>query len=212
MVIEEMTREECLQVLAATRLARLACGFENQPYVVPVYLAYHAPLGEDACFYGFTTPGQKVEWMRANPLVCVEVDEVESYDQWLSVIVFGRYEEFPQPYEGIGDRLPARAESSLRLVRAPVTMESGEPRLAHQVLQAKSMWWEPAASAWAARGHRDRSDPYVLVYYKVRIDKVTGYRATGDVQDASTVSARPASARKLGWLRSALTRMCGRRR
>ena len=27
------------------------------------------------CLYGFTTPGQKVEWMRANPLVCVEVKQ-----------------------------------------------------------------------------------------------------------------------------------------
>ena len=78
-----MSREECLRVLAGARLARLACAHENQPYVVPVYLAYHEASG---CLYGFTTPGQKVEWMRANPLVCVEVDEVAAYDQWVSVI------------------------------------------------------------------------------------------------------------------------------
>jgi len=39
MVIREMSREECLRVLAGARLARLACAHENQPYVVPVYLA-----------------------------------------------------------------------------------------------------------------------------------------------------------------------------
>ena len=44
MVIREMSREECLQVLARGRLARLACACENQPYVVPVYLAYHEGL------------------------------------------------------------------------------------------------------------------------------------------------------------------------
>ena len=33
--------------------------------------------------------------MRANPLVCVEEDEVVSSDKWASVIVFGRYEEIP---------------------------------------------------------------------------------------------------------------------
>jgi nitroimidazol reductase NimA-like FMN-containing flavoprotein (pyridoxamine 5'-phosphate oxidase superfamily) len=33
------------------------------------------------------------KWMRANPLVCVETEEVVSPHQWASVIIFGRYEE-----------------------------------------------------------------------------------------------------------------------
>src|SRR5450631_505096 len=93
MVIREMCREECLRVLAGARLARLGFAREHQPYVVPVYLAYHEA---SACLYGFTTPGQKGEWMRANPLVCVEVDESAAYDQWVSLIAFGRYEELPE--------------------------------------------------------------------------------------------------------------------
>src|SRR5277367_3412532 len=92
MLIRETSREECLRVLARARLARLACAHDNQPYVVPVYLAYDEA---SECLYGFTTHGQKVEWMRANPLVCVEVDEIVAYDQWVSVIVSGRYEELP---------------------------------------------------------------------------------------------------------------------
>jgi uncharacterized protein len=90
MNIREMSKEESLRVLAGAKLARLACAHENQPYVVPVY---HEASG---CLYGFTTPGQKIEWMRANPLVCVEVDEVAAYDQWVSVVVIGRYEELPE--------------------------------------------------------------------------------------------------------------------
>ena len=35
-------------------------------------------------------------WMRSNPLVCVEVDKIESHDQWVSVIAFGRFEELPE--------------------------------------------------------------------------------------------------------------------
>src|SRR5271163_4549511 len=92
MVIRELSREECIQVLVRARLARLACAHENQPYIVPVYLAYDEA---SECLYGFTTPGQKVEWMRSNPLVCVEVDEIRDYDQWVTAIVFGRYEELP---------------------------------------------------------------------------------------------------------------------
>ena len=93
MVIREMSKAECLQVLAGARLARLAGVREHQPYVVPVYLSYFEATG---CLYGFTTLGQKVEWMRANPLVCVEVDEVTSDDQWMSVIATGRYEELEE--------------------------------------------------------------------------------------------------------------------
>src|SRR5471030_2000254 len=93
MVIREMSRNECLRVLAGARLARLACAHENQPYIVPVYLAYDKA---SACLYGFTTPGQKIEWMRANPLVCVEVDQITAYDQWVSIIATGRYEELPE--------------------------------------------------------------------------------------------------------------------
>lgn len=34
-----------------------------------------------------------------DPLVCVEVDEVVSPEEWASVIVFGRYEELPDSPE-----------------------------------------------------------------------------------------------------------------
>src|SRR5665213_3337694 len=111
MIIREMSREECLRCLAGARLARLACSHENQPYVVPVYLTYHEA---SECLYGFTTPGQKVEWMRANPLVCIEVGDIAAYDQWVSVIATGRYEELRERSASDGGHL--RAQERPRLV------------------------------------------------------------------------------------------------
>ncbi|HSF22940.1 MAG TPA: pyridoxamine 5'-phosphate oxidase family protein [Blastocatellia bacterium] len=94
MVIHKMTLTECRKALAKAEVARLACESNGQPYVVPVYLAYDGkPL------YGFSTVGQKIEFMRANPLVCMEVDDVKSQIHWMSVIVFGRYEELPDTPE-----------------------------------------------------------------------------------------------------------------
>lgn len=149
MVIREMSREECIQVLAGSRLARLACARENQPYVVPVYLAY-----DDAteCLYGFTTLGQKVEWMRANPLVCVEADDITANDQWVSVVVFGCYEELPET--------PGNDKERLR---------------AWQILKTQPMWWELGDTAGAARVHGNPATPIDLVYYRIRIDRVTGH-------------------------------------
>src|ERR1022692_3717393 len=87
-LILEMTREASLDLLARAHLGRLACAQDNQPYVVPFYFAY-----DNNSLYSFTKAGQKIEWMRANPRVCVEVDDVVSPEEWVSVVVVGRYEE-----------------------------------------------------------------------------------------------------------------------
>jgi nitroimidazol reductase NimA-like FMN-containing flavoprotein (pyridoxamine 5'-phosphate oxidase superfamily) len=227
MVIREMSREECLRVLAGTRQARLACAHENQPYVVPVSLAYHeAPGG--ACLYGFTTPGLKVEWMRANPLVCIEVDELVAYDQWVSVIALGRYEELPgaesgkppagqQEEEGCDDER-VRAWQTLNAPRAVHGAgrqeEEGceeERARAWQVLKNQPMWWEPGWTVWVARAGRDPAEPYIPLYYRIRIGRVTGHEATPDAPAASSSAATAPPAQRLGWLRGALTRVFGGR-
>ena len=104
MVIRELSLSECLEALGRTRVARLGCAADGQPYVVPIFFALDRSAENGPCLYGFTTAGQKVRWMRANPHVCVEWDEVEEYDRWVSVIVFGRYEELsdaaPRPPRG----------------------------------------------------------------------------------------------------------------
>jgi len=189
MVIREIDRKECLSMLARTRLARLACSRDNQPYIVPVTLFYHLPEEGEPCFYGVAIPGQKVEWMRANPMVCVEVDEVEADDLWVSVIVFGRYEELP---EALGPDA-ARGRAQEQLLRFPeksqVSDESGdaapevsgnnnERMRAFNLLSAVPTWWEKGWATWKARAHDDPTEEYKIVYYKIWIDRVTGHEAT----------------------------------
>jgi nitroimidazol reductase NimA-like FMN-containing flavoprotein (pyridoxamine 5'-phosphate oxidase superfamily) len=91
MLIQEMTQDECGAALGQTDFGRLACVRGPQPYIVPIYFSF-----DGKHLYGVTTPGQKIEWMRSNPLVCLEIDERTSHYQWTSVIVFGRYEELPE--------------------------------------------------------------------------------------------------------------------
>ena len=92
MVVNEMNQEECGAFLASAPLGRLGCSFDNQPYVVPIYFAY-----EPDYIYVLSTFGQKTEWMRVNPKVCLEVDEITNQSQWMSVIANGRYQELPEP-------------------------------------------------------------------------------------------------------------------
>jgi uncharacterized protein len=195
MVIREMSWEECVRVLAGASVARLACSHKNQPYVVPVYLAFDEA---SRALYGFTTPGQKVEWMRANPLVCVEVDEIAAYDQWVSVITTGRYEELPGPRGSVDARLrfpehsrPVREAVPALSVDSRDRQRDDEREQAWQLLKANPMWEAPGCTAWAARAHRDSAEPFISVYYRIRIDRVTGHEATRDAGDTISYAVPP---------------------
>lgn len=85
-----MTFNECCTALGQVNVGRLACAHEGQPYAIPINFAF-----DGTYLYGFTTLGQKVEWMRANPLLCLEVDKVISENEWMSIVVFGKYQELP---------------------------------------------------------------------------------------------------------------------
>lgn len=215
MMIREMSREECFRALARVRLTRLACAHDNQPYVVPVYLACHEA---SACLYGFTTPGQKVEWMRTNPLVCVELEEVVAYDQWISVVAMGCYEELPQtpeneeashwaqepPKQG-AEAMPDWA-SNVR--QSQCEEERGQ---AWQFLKALPVWWQPGSAAWAARAHRGTAEPFISVYYRIRINQVTGHEATRDASNGIADSPLASSTEKWGGLLKSVARIFGAR-
>ena len=146
MLIQEMSRQTCIDFLARTRLGRLACAQEGQPYITPFFFAYHS-----GALYSFSTVGQKITWMRANPLVCVETDEVRTPQEWSCVIVFGRYEELP-PEPDCND---AR-------------------ELAYKLLHQQPIWWEPG---YAMTIHEGRERPLDLMYFRIQIARITGHRA-----------------------------------
>lgn len=154
MIIHEMTGEECHEFLRRMKFGRLGCARDHQPYVVPIYFAY-----DGKHLYCFSTVGEKIEWMRENPLVCVEVDEVVSQLNWKSVVVLGRYEE-------LGD-VPSFANTR---------------EYALKLLQERAMWWQPA---YVATEHRDSSDKLAPVFYRIQINQVTGHRGMPDSFEAA---------------------------
>jgi nitroimidazol reductase NimA-like FMN-containing flavoprotein (pyridoxamine 5'-phosphate oxidase superfamily) len=148
MQIQKLTEKECFAVLQGVQLARLACACEGQPYIIPVYLV----LNENF-LYGFTTPGQKTDWMRTNPKVCLEWDEVVSPYEWTSVVAFGEYEELPDT--------PERAD---------------EWQFAYDLLREnRPLWWQPGVSSGEFRG---RVDLPPAIYFRIRLGAMAGRRAT----------------------------------
>lgn len=161
-IIQEMTSEECHEFLKRMRFGRVACARDNQPYVVPIYFAY-----DGKHLYCFSTTGQKIEWMRKNPLVCVEVDEIVAHLDWRSVVVMGRYEELSDVPSNVNVR-----------------------EYALELLQQRPMFWQPA---YVATEHRGSPDALIPVFYRIQIDQITGHRGLPDPIEAA--AARCARAR-----------------
>jgi nitroimidazol reductase NimA-like FMN-containing flavoprotein (pyridoxamine 5'-phosphate oxidase superfamily) len=142
MRIHELTRDECLAVLARASIARLACARDGQPYVVPVSIVF-----DHDYLYSFSTSGQKIAWMRENPRVCLEVDEVEDPRRWVTVLAFGTFEE---------------------LTLRPEHRDARET--ASRLFRERPGWWEPAIARLSSG---ERHSP---VIYRIAITRVSGRR------------------------------------
>ena len=129
MLIQELNRDECRDVLGRSSLGRLACARFDQPYVVPIHYSFDS---ERNCIYAFSAIGQKILWMRENQKVCLEVEEISDKDHWTTVLAFGRYEEIHQNPE----------DAELR-------------RRAEQLFVQRREWWLPAAGKVEGREHPD---------------------------------------------------------
>ena len=148
MVINEMTEEECGAFLASASLGRLGCSLNNQPYVVPIYFAY-----EPGYIYVLSTLGRKIEWMRANPKVCVEVDEIANQSRWTSVIASGGYQELPEP------------------------QYTDEREHARRLLGKRYRWWQNALGERQLRLGDELINP---LFFRIRIDSMTGLRVVDE--------------------------------
>lgn len=146
MIIDQLTQEQCRELLSRSALGRLGCSHNDQPYVVPVYFAYEGDF-----LYLFSTFGEKINWMRHNPKVCVEVDDIVDQLHWTSVVVTGEYEELGEP-QFTDERAHAR----------------------HLLLGGRQQWW---LNAFAERRVGSASDLEIEpTFFRIRLQQVSGLR------------------------------------
>lgn len=144
MQIDEITESGCREILARATLARLGCSLDNQPYVVPVGIAY-----EPDYIYVFSTFGQKIRWMRTNPKVCVQIDELAGQSEWASVIATGEYQELPEP------------------------QFTDERDHARRLLEKRNLWW---LNALAERRTELPDEKIKPIFFRIRITSLSGLR------------------------------------
>ena len=101
--------------------------------------------------------------MRANPLVCLEADEVSSPQDWATVVIFGKYEKLPDtPRYGV------------------------YRKHAYDLLQRGLEWWEPGFVK-TVLGRKTR--PMNPVYFRIHIDQISGHRVIPDIASNRKLSA-----------------------
>lgn len=149
MIIKEMDKQQVQALLSSNRLGRLACVNDGRPYVVPITFTFSGNF-----LYSFSMPGQKVEWMRLNPKVCVQVDEFGQGREWKSALVNGVYEELPDRvgYKNLRER-------------------------AWSLLSQHANWWEPGGLKPVTLPVASASSH---LFYRIAIDNITGRQAIED--------------------------------
>jgi nitroimidazol reductase NimA-like FMN-containing flavoprotein (pyridoxamine 5'-phosphate oxidase superfamily) len=146
MAIKELSDTECRAVLSRVHTGRLGCALDDQPYVVPISIAF-----EQDYLYSFSTLGQKIKWMRANPKVCVQIDEVNAQSRWVSVLATGLYQELREP------------------------QFETERAHARKLMNRQHHWW---LNALAERQTKSDDDLIDTLFFRIHLESLSGLEAS----------------------------------
>ncbi len=83
-----LNHEQIEHVLHDNVIGRIGCHADGRTYIVPVTYFYYA-----GSIYGLTAAGMKMDMIRNNANVCFEVEQIQDYANWQSVIAWGVFHE-----------------------------------------------------------------------------------------------------------------------
>jgi nitroimidazol reductase NimA-like FMN-containing flavoprotein (pyridoxamine 5'-phosphate oxidase superfamily) len=87
-MVQDLSSEAIETFLNEEIVARIAyVDRRGRPFIVPIAYAY-----DGNAFYGYSLLGAKIEGMRANPAVCIEIDRIVDAADWWSVVAHGIFE------------------------------------------------------------------------------------------------------------------------
>jgi len=96
-MIKNLDEKAARKVLKEQRIGHLGCVLESgAPYVVPVNYLF-----KEGNIYVHCLPGQKLDALRANGKVCLQVEKIGDSCQWQSAIAFGEFQEIKRTNEKI---------------------------------------------------------------------------------------------------------------
>lgn len=86
--LQPLSASEARALFEESSFGHLACHHQKELYLVPISYLY-----VDDTIYSHSEPGRKIDLMRKNPEVCVQVDKVQDFYHWKSAIAWGKFEE-----------------------------------------------------------------------------------------------------------------------
>jgi len=89
-MIKDLELKECLELLGKNYLGHLGYISGKSPFVTPVTYFHDA---EERSIISYATTGHKITAMRKYDLVALQVQQVQSIQDWSSVQIHGNYEE-----------------------------------------------------------------------------------------------------------------------
>ncbi len=87
-MLGELTAHDVERVLRENIIGRIGVHALGRTYVVPITYVY-----DGDAIYAHSHDGMKMHMMRENPHVCFEVDRMDGFANWESVISWGTFEE-----------------------------------------------------------------------------------------------------------------------
>jgi len=122
-MFKELSIEACKHLLAGNYIGRIGYISKNNADIIPITYYYDA---DQHSIISYSGEGFKIDAMRKNESVSFQVDEIESVNQWQSVLVYGSYEELSgldakrllhEFSEGVKKNISKKENSSPKFIR-----------------------------------------------------------------------------------------------
>lgn len=149
-MLGELNGDEIQLLLKSNSFGRIGCTDGKEVYITPI----NYRLENSSSVICYSLEGKRIRMLRSNPAVCLEVDVIESSNNWKCVIINGIFEEITD-------------EQELYLLR---------PHYTEYMLRKKvSLTAVPEAGTEPPQEVKRREQ----VFYRIRFQKVSGRYESG---------------------------------
>lgn len=87
--MKDLSHKECIALLNENYIGHLGFIADGKPYTIPITFYYD----QKDSILAYTGEGHKINAMRENPNVSIQVGDIENVQNWQSVLVHGVFEE-----------------------------------------------------------------------------------------------------------------------
>ena len=85
-----LNAKECLHILSGNYIGHLSYIYRGRPFIAPITYFFEKT---NKLIIGYSAEGHKINAMRKNSNVSINISEIDSVNDWKSVLAHGTFEE-----------------------------------------------------------------------------------------------------------------------